>query len=105
MKIPVICFPCTIGVSTTDQLLPLSLEWNTRAFFPPDTIQVALPLITILVLLAAKAASPSTKLGNRSEGIFCHETPPSGVVITEKLPSIGSPIAIPSLSFQNCILS
>ena len=97
--------PCTIGVSYTFHVLPLSSLTKQRAFFPPETMIILLFRNIKLVLLAAKAASPSSTLGNFSQGIFCQELPPSVVVIIFKQSAIGSPIATPKRSSKNCMLS
>jgi hypothetical protein len=65
---PVIAFPCTI-VSYTSQVFPY-LQNRNLAFIPPETIQVLFPLITILVLLAAKAASPLAVLAIYPPGVY-----------------------------------
>ena len=94
---PVVAFPSSNGVSKTSQVSPLSGEKYTREVIPPDKIQVLSPLIAILELLAAKAASPSITSGKRSQLNFFQVLPPSRVMIMDIQLLVGSPIAIPSL--------
>jgi hypothetical protein len=58
----------------------------------------------MLVLLAAKAASPSTTFGICWQETFFHVLPPSFVnSIDKQFPSVGSPIAMPLISSKNYI--
>src|SRR5690554_1843986 len=93
--------PLIMGVSYTSQVFPLSGVWYTLELLPPVAIQAWVSYTITFELLAAKATSPFSAGGTTSQESLVQLFPPSRVMIMAKQPSIGSPIAMPSWSFQN----
>src|SRR5262245_57676848 len=98
--------PLMIGVGATVHVIPPSVVRNTRAAPPPVPIQaLRVPCTTMLVPLAANAASPLTAAGMAEGGTSVHVAPPSVVRMITSLPSTGSLKATPFLGSQNAIPS
>src|SRR6185503_17460874 len=98
--------PLVIGVAATFQVMPPSVERNTRAAPPPVPIQaLRVPCTTTLVPLAANAASPLIASGIPEGGTSVHVAPPSVVRIIGIFPSTGSLNATPFLASQNAMPS
>src|SRR5579883_641365 len=100
-KMPAEAEPLTIGVSATDQVIPRSSEWKTRATAPLVANHTSLrPLTVMLDPLAANAASPGNARGRFSDGIDV-QVSPSLVRRIGNFPSTGSLNAIPCVASQN----
>src|SRR5580704_12745794 len=110
-KIPAESGPWLIGVSATVQVLPASVERNTRAAFPPVANQTLLvPWTAMQVPLAANAPSPSMAGGSDSGESGSQLLPPFSVVINSNLslPELsrtGSPSAMPRSRSQKAMQS
>src|SRR5215211_3020006 len=80
--------PMAIGVGTTCQVSPASVERKTRAAPPPVAIQTFFRPCTVMqVPLAAKAASLYIAGGMLEEDTCCQLAPPSRVFITSNRPA------------------
>jgi hypothetical protein len=98
---PVIAFPCTIGVSYTSQVFPYLQNRKPSLSFLLRLSRYYF-LNHYIMLLAAKAASPLAVLGNLSGSLF-HVFPPSLVTMIERKSAMDRPLLfLPCYSKISC---